>query len=87
MTERFCLNDDGDCPCFVIIRNSELFQSGIVDWFWQCRLFPEHKEFTTDPRRHYCYTGRQIMEQQATWNALKSCYPKEAQETEGGELK
>jgi hypothetical protein len=37
------------------------------------------------PERHYCYSGRQIMEQQATWNALKNCYPKKAKDPIGGE--
>ena len=80
MTSRFCRNDDGDCPCFRVVADDD--EMNYVDN--GCVLNPvwEGIEF---PERHYCYSGRQIMEQQATWNALKNCYPKKAKDPIGGE--
>jgi hypothetical protein len=52
-----------DCPC--------------LDPDSDCRLNPTETTIS-DPDIWYCYSGRQIIEQQATWNALKNCYPKEA---------
>jgi len=62
MTEKFCK----DCPA---LKPSKIV--GIEDMF--CRLLPE-AAYIANPNKHHCYTGRQIMEKENTWNALRKWY-------------
>jgi hypothetical protein len=66
--KKFCQNDDGDCPC--------LYEHD--PGYFECRLLPLWKEIGDDPTTNFCYSGRQIMEKEATWKALKSSWPAEA---------
>ena len=63
MTETFCK----DCPCLIPVKTPKrVIQACAKDAHW---------EGIEDPYSQFCYTGRQIMEKEATWNALKKCYP------------
>jgi hypothetical protein len=65
MTERFCKN----CPRLI----RDFTEPDIAGKYDVCDLLPEWPTISY-PEEHYCYTGRQIMEQ-------------EGKETEGGKLR
>ena len=63
MTDRFCKNDDGNCPCLGSINISEYIT-------YDCRLGPRWYVIG-DPDNNYCYTGRQIMAEEASYRGYK----------------